>query len=387
MKQTSNRSSRHLKFDWNLVDEHGKVRGFSDEEFDDIHKALPIIAASILLTTKEPTAQLITVGGLPAFFNKHAPVPSGQRGMGDAVFREDRLAGILTAPPDTLIRRLWLLVEKSTEVRYILWTPSKWVMWVEEYSHDLPSFAGWIRVEYITSKGPAARASASRHQIPAIESSDINSYYPTVRPGAAVAGAKSSVCLGMAVEPSSGGAPLVTASAHGLDGIGSEVFHPAFEKKVIGQVVQQIPHTDIVLLKLSPGVTLDPQLYKCHDPDEIFPPPSRLSHLISRPERGLRVGTVVFNVNAFNGWCEGTYQGQGKRALPAGVGSSAVWWIDESWAYFECGARGLLDGARGSPVLTGDGGVVGFFQLQTEDGLSIAIGASNLTDEGFQHCK
>ncbi|PYI26357.1 hypothetical protein BP00DRAFT_440065 [Aspergillus indologenus CBS 114.80] len=217
-----------------------------------------------------------------------------------------------------------------------------------------------------------------------------NSEYEVLRPGVMLSSDKHSVngmelrtTSGVLVEDELGGRYLTVAS-HGFPNNG-RAFHPTAEGTDIGQLIMEVPYTDVALVKLNGDVQFVNETFETTSLGVL---PTRLEEFI--PANESQIGTHVFMNNPFTGHSEGTCGPHSRLRIPIDDPHEVpLEWIKARWTYM---GQGFTDrpkeGSCGSAVWNADGQVLGFFRYasmsQQFKDWSFVVASDNLIEKGFK---
>jgi hypothetical protein len=174
------------------------------------------------------------------------------------------------------------------------------------------------------------------------------------------------------------GQPFITVATHGFEKDGL-VYHPNPVKGlIIGKIVDQLPGTDISIVKLNSGLRYVNETFgTTNDPNGI----RTNSISLGRPPH-LRIYDLVTMNNPFSGSCEGRVLGLGAK-IP---GEGDKDYVRHEWHCFENG-NGLADGSCGSLILDSDRNVVGLFRFKKNDSTQCwGVSAMELRTFGYEIC-
>ncbi|KAL2783923.1 hypothetical protein BJX66DRAFT_317589, partial [Aspergillus keveii] len=219
-----------------------------------------------------------------------------------------------------------------------------------------------------------------------------NSEYQHLRPGAIVSSGKNPIDDSELLT-SSGillknnvGAQVMTVAAHGFPGLpmNGAVYHPNHTGRVIGEMVEEMRHTDVALVRLNDGVTFSNEPFQ----NTIVPGPSfKLAGLSRAAET--KVGDDIFLDSPFSGFLEGTRLNHAFIRVPSDDPHIIEQqWIRCQWDYMGQGSSSaMVDGICGSAIWNKDHMVQGFFRYAPAAGLFVdsclSVAADHLLDKGY----
>lgn len=219
-----------------------------------------------------------------------------------------------------------------------------------------------------------------------------DSRYETLRPGVVLSSGKHPED-GSEILTSSGvlvrdrlGFDYMTVAAHGFPGLpfDGNVYHPRGSDIAVGELSQELTHTDVALVKLKQGIDFINEPFE----NTIIPtPPSRFTGFIRAAEA--RIGDNVFLDSAFSGFVEGTNGPHASLRVPADDPHQPEQvWIRTRWVYMGQDANQMLvNSVCGSPIWNDDNKVLGFFRYAPSSGVFLdwcmSVSADHLLDKGY----
>ncbi|KAJ5609271.1 hypothetical protein N7528_009838 [Penicillium herquei] len=220
-----------------------------------------------------------------------------------------------------------------------------------------------------------------------------DSTYQTMRPGVMISSGKHPI-EGHEMLTSSGvlvkdriGNEYMTVAAHGFPGypFDGNVYHPHFPGTVVGEVIMEISHTDVALVKLTEGIEFINEPFE----NTLVPiPPFKLAEFARAVET--RIGDNVFLDSPFSGFVEGTRGAHSLLRIPSDNphGPEQIW-IKYKWDYMGQGSNeSMVDGVCGSAIWDEKHRVLGFFQYAPKSGSFVdwcySISADHLLDQGYK---
>ncbi|EEH02641.1 conserved hypothetical protein [Histoplasma capsulatum G186AR] len=181
------------------------------------------------------------------------------------------------------------------------------------------------------------------------------------------------------------GKQYMTVSSHGFPN-GGRVFHPFEGAKDIGQIIMELSHTDIALVKLHDGVNFENETFE--SPLSVATP-TRLKEFVLA--NNTQIGSEIYMNNPYLGYSEGTCGPHVRMHVPNDDPNEPekLQWIKARWLYLGQGfIDHLEDGICGSAIWNDDGNVIGFFRYAPRSGhfrdWCCAVAADNVIDRGFK---
>ena len=175
----------------------------------------------------------------------------------------------------------------------------------------------------------------------------------------------------------------MTVASHGFL-FGTKVFHPLTGHREIGEVILEITHTDVAIVKLHEGVEF---VNVAFENTLVGGPPVQLRQFARANET--QTGSFIYMDNPFTGYIEGTH---GPRAILR-VPSDDPYepeqrWIKTRWDYLGQGSNQRMgDGMCGSVIWNDRDMVVGFFRYAPTSGhfvdWCLSVSAEHVIDHGF----
>ncbi|KAJ5701057.1 hypothetical protein N7488_008605 [Penicillium malachiteum] len=206
---------------------------------------------------------------------------------------------------------------------------------------------------------------------PSIEKDD--SAYQNMRPGVMISsgrhpeeGHEMLTSSGVLVKDRIGN-EYMTVAAHGFPGhpYDGNVYHPYFPGQVVGEVIMEISHTDIALVKLTDGIEFVNEPFE----NTLVPiPPFKLARFARAAET--RIGDDVYLDSPFSGLVEGTRGAHSLRRIPSdNPYEPEQIWISCKWDYLGQGSNEfMVDGVCGSAIWDENQRVLGFFWYAPKSG-------------------
>jgi hypothetical protein len=217
------------------------------------------------------------------------------------------------------------------------------------------------------------------------------SQYDTLQPGLRVASSHMPGSAGMFLSTTTGvllkdkvGNEFVTVAAHGFPGeCGTQVFHtfPGTGRR-IGDLIMQVSHTDIALVKLQDAETFSNVTFQNHR----TPEPIQLKRMVSA-QNYQRFGLICLD-SPDTGFIDGQFMLSSYQATPSGDNSPEQEWVLTTWSYMgQDSAENLPEGMCGSAIWNEDGDVLGLFRHAPQEGVMkdwcAGIAADELIDRGY----
>ncbi|OJJ42911.1 hypothetical protein ASPZODRAFT_161911 [Penicilliopsis zonata CBS 506.65] len=215
-----------------------------------------------------------------------------------------------------------------------------------------------------------------RVDIPVEGGIDDSAYCP-LRPGVMLGSGGMLTSSGVLVKDRLGNQYLTVAS-HGLPE-GAKVLQPSNEGREIGELVMEIPHTDVGLVKLHDGENYI---------NETFENTLKLRQF--KREREIRGGDPIAMNTPFTGYMEGVAGLPGRIRMQANDNPFKPRrpWVPCRWDYFgQNSHHHLNNGMCGSPIYDQEGRVVSFFRYAPKSGYFLdyvwSISAEVLLEKGY----
>ena len=217
-----------------------------------------------------------------------------------------------------------------------------------------------------------------------------NSQYQVLRPGVML-GSERSPRDGVEMLTSSGvliqhdhtRVKYLTVASHGFPS-GGKVYHPSANGREIGELILELSHTNISLVKLHNNVQYVNETFKTSTmPDS----PVRFKGFPKANET--RSGDFVYMESPFNGFLEGTYGVPVFLRLPPDdPAEPEQQWVRSRWDYVGQDFGGeIKEGVCGSAIWNADMKVVGFFRYICNEGpmkdWAFSVAADHLIEKGY----
>jgi hypothetical protein len=173
------------------------------------------------------------------------------------------------------------------------------------------------------------------------------------------------------------GQPFITVATHGFEDDGLVYHRNPVKGLVIGKIVDQLPGTDISIVKLNSGLRYVNETFGTKDnPDGI-----KTNGISPCYPPHLRVFDLIAMDNPFSGSCNG---------LVLALGAKIPWeedrdFVMHKWCIFENGNE-PVDGSCGSLILDSDRKVVGFFRFKNNSVDCWCVSAMELRTFGYKIC-
>lgn len=178
----------------------------------------------------------------------------------------------------------------------------------------------------------------------------------------------------------------MTVAARGFPGspFDGKVYHPRGSGVVIGELIQELGHTDVALVKLKQGIHFINETFE----STVIPgPSSQLTGFVRADET--RIGDPIFLESPFSGFLEGRNGPRSFVRIPADdPHQTEQTWIRCRWTYMGQDANQMLvDGVCGSAIWNEDKKVLGFFRYAPSSGAfqdwCLTASANHLLDKGY----
>ena len=237
-------------------------------------------------------------------------------------------------------------------------------------------------------KEPALRHKEPRAADPVVRD---DARYEVLRPGIMVTserddkGISLTSTSGVYVEDESGN-KFLTVAAHGFPKNGA-VHHPDSDGRVIGSIVRSFSqHFDISLVRLGYETFVN----ETFEAPEEGCPGVRLLRLAEL--KNLRLGDLVSMNNPYLGRCDGRVSSISYHPKTKIEGCPEQYWLTTAaWIWTGQGSSSqMIDGICGTPVVSEDKEVVGFFRFAGKDPLAdfcYSTAAENLCVRGYKICQ
>ena len=171
---------------------------------------------------------------------------------------------------------------------------------------------------------------------------------------------------------------FVTVASHGFEDGGLRYHLNAKHGKVIGRIVASLPHTDISLTKLNPGLRyLNGTFGNVTEPDD-----TSINGFTAEFQAHKQSYGSVNMDNPFSGCCIGNVLAIGARI----TGEGNKRYVLHEWDAFGNGDQ-VVDKSCGSPALDDEGRVAGLFRFKQKDSaecLCVAVG--EMRELGYEIC-
>lgn len=230
---------------------------------------------------------------------------------------------------------------------------------------------------------------ASRCKDPLVQAD--NTQYEVLRPGIMLSSGRSPVATDFELLMSSGilvedalGNRFMTVASHGFPN-GTAVYHPNASGKRIGEVIMEITHTDVALVKLDDGIEFLNEPFE----NSIMPEtPVKLKDFAVVGDA--RPGDYVFLDSPFTGYMEGIRGVVSNIRVPSDDPHEPnELWVQCRWDYMGQGSyHYMADGVCGSAIWYESGQVGGFFRYAPKSGhfldWSLSVAPDSLVDKGYR---
>lgn len=228
---------------------------------------------------------------------------------------------------------------------------------------------------------------AFRSKDPLVQADDTQ--YEALRPGIMLSSGRSPetniellTSSGILVEDAIGN-KFMTVASHGFPN-GTTVYHPNACGRRIGEIIMEITHTDVALVKLDHGIEfLNEPFQNSIIPDS----PIRLKGFAVKGDAG--PGDYVFLDSPFTGYMEGIRGVIADIRVPSdGPHEPEQSWVQCRWDYMGQGSyHHMADGVCGSAIWYESGQVAGLFRYAPESGLfldwALSVASDSLVDKGY----
>lgn len=342
-----------------------------------------------------------TVAGVPAYLttdrNDDGPIPPIKRTSQSLI----KLAKDIDCRDDnTKIDQVFnILKAYFTQLRVSITQLQYWenfvVVVLEDRSTDMtkvPRAAARCPCYYLFDDelGRPENLSAKRIKEPTGDVVD-DSLYETLRPGVMLSSGRPSeqavelrTTSGVLVKDSLGN-QYMTAASHGFP-FGTKVYHPVAEAKEVGELIMELTHTDVGLVRLHDGVQFINHTFEntLLEADSV-----QLKGFTGALDRSMKYGDSVYMNSPWTGYGEGTYGPYVEDRIPRDDPFEPKQvWIQTRWLYLGQGfSHQAVDGACGSAIWNDDGNVLGFFGYAPASGQfldwCLAVSVDHLVDRGF----
>ncbi|KAK3363871.1 hypothetical protein B0T25DRAFT_470095 [Lasiosphaeria hispida] len=352
------------------------------------------------LHTLPPKPWPLTIGGVPLYLTLQigsgGPIPQGRfvGSRNGSIAKDQKGRGMKDWEPlfHIIKGHFQGLGVSITEVMY--W--GDFVIIILKH-HDvdmekLPSQAAKIRCLYLfdDQMGRPSAPQARCLTDPTPGNPD-NSQYNTLQPGLRVTSSYLPSNPDTFLSTTSGvllkdqvGNEFMTVASHGFPAeCGTQVFHaqPGNGRK-IGELIMEISHTDITLVKLQDTETFSNMTFQSNNsPNQI-----QLKKLV--PVKGRQRYEEVSLDSPDTGLINGSLVVTSFQAVPSDNNSPVLQWVFTTWIYGgQDSAINLPEGMCGSAIWNEDGDVLGFFRYAPKEGVMkdwcAGIAADELIDRGF----
>jgi hypothetical protein len=279
-----------------------------------------------------------------------------------------------------------------TEIQY--WDEFFVIVLLDE-SVDLTKIPRWIAkcpcyYLYESEMGRPAfgKFAAKRNRDPSIDVVD-NSEYDLLRPGIMLSSGRDAetqteflTSSGVLVKDRIG-LEYMTVASHGFPH-GDKVFHPSATGTEVGQVIMEITHTDVALVRLHSQFSFENETFESTVDGA---GPVRLSGF--KPSLDMKIGQTIYMNNPFSGYSEGVCGPASDYCVPSDDPNvPSLNWVRTRWVYMGQGYQDKLeDGVCGSAIWDDDGAVIGFFRYGFSSGhftdWCVSIASENFISKGF----
>lgn len=180
------------------------------------------------------------------------------------------------------------------------------------------------------------------------------------------------------------GERYMTVSSHGFP-VSDRAFHPIVAGKDVGQIIMEILHTDVGLVKLHDEISFVNETFES-PLDGVAP--TKLKGFTS--VNNIRINSNIYMNNPFTGYSEGTSGPHVRLRVPSGSPDEpGMIWIRARWLDMGQGfSEQLQDGICGSAIWNDDGNVLGFFRYAPRSGhfldWCLVAASNNIIKRGFK---
>ncbi|KIW18100.1 hypothetical protein PV08_02387 [Exophiala spinifera] len=256
----------------------------------------------------------------------------------------------------------------------------------------LPRLAGGIMCFYMfeDQMGRPSTPQARRLHDPAPGDPDV-SKYDALQPGLRVSSAylpdKPDKFLGTTtgvLVKDQVGNKFMTVAAHGFPPeCGTSVYHalPSTGRD-IGELIMEVTHTDIALVKLQDEETFSNTTFQ----NDLTPEPVQLKKFVRCEEYQRQ--SIIHLDSPDTGFIDGQYMAPSYKAIPVDEGLPKLKWVSTTWYYMgEDSGTNLPAGMCGSAIWDEDGNVLGFFKYAPLNGAMVnwcnGVAADELINRGY----
>ena len=378
-----------------------RIVGSPNEDFSGLIHLFPIttgveVMPPYLVITVRDYPQKpwpLTVGGLPIQFRQDESAEvfhRGTSGRGPKVLDDVDLR--VETMSDEILRTVGnKFVAHDIKIKDIYWFSGFWRVTVPDNipRTQLPCLIGKCPAYYrkfseAPDPDPAALRGRPLHGTVYDDTSYYTSRNALLRPGITLSSSRSST--GTWKSTTSGilvanlrGEIFITVAFHGFEKDGW-VYHPDPNGDCIGRIVDELPETDISIVKLNSGLRYVNETFG----SGIAPNGIRMLGIIPDYPPHLRIGDTTTMNNPFAGYCEGTIIARGLRRREDDSNLDLRWVVHE-WVIFENGEE-PIDGSCGAPILHEDGRVIAFCRLMGPNGHCLSVSALQLREYGYEIC-
>lgn len=355
------------------------------------------------LGTLPPKPWPVTIAGVQPYFtidpNDDGPIPPIKR-PSKSRLRVSAEINAINLPPTRIDDAFELVFDffakSETSITEVQYWKNFFVIVLENEDTDLtevPSAIGRCNCFYLFEKEMGRpklnEFPARRIRDPTGDVVD-DSKYDILRPGVMLSSARHDTThleyrttSGVLVEDCLG-ERYMTVASHGFPN-GDKVFHPCSMGKEVGQIIMEISHTDVALVKLHD---------KVHFVNETFESPldgatpTQLKEFI--PVDETQIGSNIYMNSPLLGYSEGTCGPHSRIRVPSDdPNEPELVWIKARWLYLGQGSVDHLeDGVRGSVIWNDDGNVIGFFRYAPRSGhymdWCLTVASDNVIERGYK---
>lgn len=261
---------------------------------------------------------------------------------------------------DQVVERL-----RAVSATRIMWFSCFWQVVIPDDTplEQVPGRIGRQIVYYLyRSEVPPPSLAAVRGQVPGVvwdTTNYLNRASSVLRPGVMLSSSRlpngeyyNTTSGVLASDPQ--GEIFITASSNGFNPDG-EVWHPSPDQGgiLIGEVIRQLPHTDVCLIKLKKGTTYINETFQ----SKYYALGMKIQGLSVPEAPESRIGDMVTMNNPYSGYADGSIVALGC------IDDGGHTFAKLNWIMFQCGNHAIA-GSCGSPILDENGRVLSFFRYE-----------------------
>ncbi|OAP54118.1 hypothetical protein AYL99_11653 [Fonsecaea erecta] len=357
----------------------------------------------LLVRTLPPKPWPLTIAGLPLYFHTPTTLGQGPLPQGKLVTRKN---GYLAEDQDYRNMKNWeplfKVIQKHFEeninisITEVIYLGNVVYIVLEHRQTDMtkvPWLIGKATCVYLydDEMGRPSKLHARRQHDLTQGNPDI-SMYDTLQPGLRVTSnylpdssdAYLETTTGVLLKDSVGN-EFMTVAAHGFPSeAGTTVFHvsPGETGRVIGELIMEITHTDIALVKLAATEKFSNVTFQ----NDQMPESTQLRRLCPTEHYG-QLSPICLD-SPDSGFLDGYFMAPAFAKMSADDGSPTQHWAYTTWSYMgEDAAAKLPEGMCGSAMWDANGNVLGFFRYAAVEGAMknwrAGIAADELINRGY----